>query len=93
MTARRPRFTDSVPARGLTRCETAHYLGLSEGRFSELRPALERDGFPAIDPLLARYDRVAVDAWLDIRSGIEKRSTIDADRELETWDPSKCATS
>lgn len=70
MPSPRRRLYDQVPNRGVTELEAATYLGLSQGRFRDLRPALEAAGFPAPDPLTRRTDRAAIDRWLDGRAGL-----------------------
>lgn len=68
MSRPRPRFTE--PPRGLTGQECAWYLGLGTTQFDTVRDALRDAGFPAADPITGRYDRRAVDRWLDQRAGL-----------------------
>jgi len=69
MTPSRPRF--DLPPRGLTRTETAGYLGhgvswLSNDRLEKLYSL----GFPRPDSVTERTDRVAIDVWLNQRSSL-----------------------
>ena len=59
-----------IAPRGLKGCEVAAYLGLSSSSFVRKRRAMIRAGFPPSDPLTGRYDRHAIDAWLDARAGL-----------------------
>lgn len=66
--------------------ETAALLGLSINAFQGKRPALQKQGFPKPDPLLRRYYRRAILAWLDGRAGlaaISRDATEHAEREKE----------
>ena len=84
MSRRRPRLFEQIPNRGLTNVETATYLGLSEGRFTTLLPKLQKAGFPKPDDLLERYDREAIDCWLDRRAGLAESSG-----EIDEWELDK----
>ncbi len=69
MTAARPRFT--AQPRGLTPTEMIGYIGhgaswLTDERLEQLYSL----GFPRPDSMTERFDRVAIDAWLDQRSGL-----------------------
>lgn len=69
MTTARPRFNDQP--RGLTKAEAAGLLGHGEGWLTDKRlNQLYSTGFPRPDPILERFDRVAIDSWLDRRSGL-----------------------
>lgn len=70
MTRARHRLWDTTPNRCLIDAETAYYIGMSEGGFARKRPDLEREGFPAKDPLTNRTDKELIDRWLDARGGI-----------------------
>ena len=72
MSRRRPRLWELEPPRGLTAAETAYLLGVSEGRFAQLLPRLLAAGFPSRDPITRRYDRRAIERWLDRRSGVAR---------------------
>ncbi len=61
-------------------CEAAAYLGLSQADFFRKRAAMEAAGFPLPDPITRRYDRRAIDAWLDRRSGLDPYSA-----DEEAW--------
>lgn len=70
MTAARPRF--NLPPRGLTRTETAGYIGHGSGWLTDERlDRLYSLGFPRPDSMTERWDRVAIDAWHDQRSGLD----------------------
>jgi hypothetical protein len=57
--------------RWLTIGEAAQYLGLSPSWLSPERlDRLQETGFPAIDPILERIDREAIDNWSDRRNGL-----------------------
>jgi len=75
--SRRKRLDDVFPPRVLSERETAYYLGRSESSFHTLKVALERQGFPLIDPLTGGRDLRAIDAWLDRRSGLDEMRTSD----------------
>jgi hypothetical protein len=67
MSRARRRFTGEP--RGLTRREAAEYLGHTESWLTKERlDDLQESGFPEIDPLTERFDRHAIDVWLDQRS-------------------------
>lgn len=50
--------------------QVAAYLGHGDQWFADRRAQLERAGFPRKDDLLGGWDREAIDAWLDERSGL-----------------------
>jgi hypothetical protein len=57
--------------RWLTIGEAAQYLGHSASWLSPERlERLQETGFPAIDPILDRIDREAIDSWSDRRNGL-----------------------
>jgi integrase len=72
-----PRRTTEKPVRRrlLEDTELCDYLGLELSRFRILRPALEARGFPVPLPDFGRYDRKAVDTWLDAESGLTPTTT------------------
>lgn len=92
MARRRPRLYDQVPNRGMAAVETAYYLGLSQGRFAELLAALQAEGFPTADPTTGRYDRRAVDLWLDRRAGLAEPCS-DLDQRIADYGRNQGATS
>lgn len=49
---------------------TAQRLGLTKDSFFRKRETLEADGFPHRDPLLNRYLKADVDAWIENRSRV-----------------------
>ena len=46
---------------------TAQRLGLSQNNFTRKRAMLEAEGLPKPDPLLGRYIKADVDAWIEKR--------------------------
>ena len=64
--------------------KAARRLHLTHGEFMNALPALRREGFPAACSVTSHYDLKAIDAWLDMRSGIlmqdGTQATADADR-------------
>lgn len=66
----------------MNRTETAAYIGYSPTWFSEHLDELYRRGFPRPLQLLDRWDRRAVDLWLDRLGGIEPAP---AEREADAW--------
>jgi len=57
--------------RWLTIGEAAQYLGHSPSWLSPERlKSLQETGFPAIDPILERIDREAIDHWSNHRNGL-----------------------
>ena len=54
--------------RMITTKQAAAHLGRSESWLRSHRPELEANGFPKADPLIERYDLLAIDAWLDQRT-------------------------
>ena len=58
----------------------ARRIGLSESAFLQHEPRLRQNGFPLPDPVTGNYDLVAIDAWLDRRSGLSEQAlrAIDA---------------
>ena len=78
MTAARPRYTP-LP-RLLSERAIAAMLDKGYTKFREIRPQLEAEGFPKIDKLIGGTDSVAVNRWLDRRSGLP---TVDAGDEID----------
>lgn len=66
--------------RVMNRIETASYIGYSATWFAENLPRLYAGGFPKPLPLLDRWDRHAVDRWLD-RLGGEAPATEQDDAD------------
>ncbi|ESW84771.1 hypothetical protein X773_09015 [Mesorhizobium sp. LSJC285A00] len=50
--------------------KAARYLHLTLREFMELLPSLQDQGFPKSCPITGNYDLVAIDSWLDRRSGL-----------------------
>ena len=57
-----------MESRLMTLCELANYLSKSEEEFIECEEQLYVDGMPKQIPSLCRWDRKAVDVWLDYMS-------------------------
>ncbi|MBR9766076.1 MAG: hypothetical protein GYB53_21805 [Rhodobacteraceae bacterium] len=53
----------------------AQHLGMSPRAFRDKRSALEAEGFPEPDPLLGRYLKADVRAWLE-----KRRRVSDSDK-------------
>lgn len=65
----------------LTSKEAAAYLGMCQGTFRTVAPV------PAVDfgekhPRLKRFDKAALDRWLDEKSGI---ANDDSPTDLQKW--------
>jgi hypothetical protein len=60
----------SVEVRDAPAALAARRLGLSEARFAEAAPELYARGFPRPDPTTGLFDLLAIDAWMDRRSGL-----------------------
>lgn len=61
--------------------DVAAYLDMARSTFDQRRPRLEAAGFPK--PVLQRdqfgsmkWDRHAIDAWLDQRSGLDQKDKL-----------------
>jgi excisionase family DNA binding protein len=60
---------DNIPQRGLSRQQAAAYLGVS---LDILRQLSERGDIARVPPgRTVRYDRAALDRWLDRASGLD----------------------
>lgn len=70
----------SLEPRGMRSRDVAAYLGLSTAGFYSKRAGLEAAGFPRADPLTRRFDRDAIDAWLDQRAGLDHSPTKEVRR-------------
>jgi hypothetical protein len=66
----------------MNRGETAAYIGYSATWFTEKLPELYALGFPRPLPVLDKWDRHAVDRWLDRLGGEAPRSEAD---EIDAW--------
>ncbi len=80
---------DVIP-RGMTTTEVARYLGFQNVQtFRSKLPQLRKLGFPNKIVGLHRYDRTAIDRWLDEQSGLQESLPLAAaERALEKWLPS-----
>jgi len=81
----RPTIVPVTP-RVLNTITLCAYIGRSPTWLAENRAQLEAEGFPRPDPLLGGYDRMAVDLWLDRRSGILCTAAMTANNR--SWDKS-----
>ena len=86
MARRRPSFTPDP--RIWNEFQVATRLGHSESWLHSHRAEFETQGFPTKDEFLGGTDADAVEAWLDMRSGLaddreEQLSDIDLDKRLE----------
>lgn len=61
--------------------KAARRLHLTADRFRELLPELRKRGFPAADPTTGMWDLVAIDAWMDVRSRIDRLTEPDGLRD------------
>lgn len=66
----------------------AERLGISATTFYEKKPALEAEGFPKPDPLLKRYLRDDVEAWIKGRRRVADPDTtsIQGSQVEINWD-------
>jgi predicted DNA-binding transcriptional regulator AlpA len=76
------RHTPAETPRLLSAPRLAAYLGRSPSWLYEHLPELRARGFPAKVEVFDAWDRRAVDAWLDRRSGLLPAPTAPAD---EGW--------
>ncbi len=60
----------SIIPRGIAAEHAARRLGLTFGEFNECLPELFSRGFPRPDLTTKRYDRKAIDLWMDAQSGL-----------------------
>ncbi len=65
-----------LPPRMLSRAELAAYLGHGPAAFARLLHELYEIGLPSPDITLQRWDRVAVDEWLDSIGGGRRTMVI-----------------
>lgn len=56
--------------------DVAEFFGISETTFYQKRPALEAEGFPPPDPVLKRYLREDVEAWIRGRRRVPDPDTV-----------------
>lgn len=76
-----------MPPRGLTKQEAAAYCGcLTEGTFDDW---IQKGIVPGPIPGTTRWDRKAIDVWLDRASGIQSETS--ARNPLEEWRASQRA--
>ena len=70
----------------MTKAETAGLLRMSERRFDQLRPRLEKIGFPKpVKGLGCRWHRLALESWLDNAAGrLPAAAGVDGEAERDT---------
>lgn len=74
--------------RMLTEKQTAAHLGQSVTWLRRQLKDLEANGFPKIDPIIRRWDLLAIDAWLDQRMDegysffAQKHALLEADNRI-----------
>lgn len=67
--------------------EVAKRLGISPTSLYEKKPALEAEGFPRPDPLLKRYHRDDIEAWIKGRRKLADPDTVTAGADPAiNWD-------
>lgn len=66
--------------------EVAKRLGFSPSRFSEIQSALQAEGFPKPDPLLKRYHRDDIEAWIKGRRKLADPDTVTIQGAEINWD-------
>ena len=73
----------------MTSHDVAYYLGFANVKtFQSRLPKLRKLGFPDKIGALNRWDRAAIDRWLDEQSGLAEQSALEKAREaLERWEP------
>lgn len=72
----------------LNKQETAALLGMSHAMFKRRYATLRELGFPGPHPLLKKWYKYAVLAWLDGQFGLDaihRQSTAEAERAKENW--------
>jgi hypothetical protein len=85
------RVRPNIQPRGYTLGEVAEYLGHARNWLTVTRLAeLQKHGFPAVDPLLERVDKIALDLWWSARSGIlpaldDTAGTAPASAKPNSW--------
>ena len=77
-----PRRRIVIAPRVMNQAETAGYIGYSPAWFGAKLGGLYAMGFPKPLPLLERWDRHAVDRWLDRLGGEAPRTVGD---EHDAW--------
>ena len=65
-----------IQARFLTRRDVCKRLRISVGSSYKKLPLLEKAGFPRMDPILRRWDAVAIDRYLDARLSLVNPSPV-----------------
>jgi hypothetical protein len=65
----------------LPRCippdKAARRLHMTPEDFEVIRPRLEARRFPRMDPDTGMYDLVAIDAWLNMQSGLQRLDHVE----------------
>lgn len=60
----------SIIPRGVAAEHAARRLGLTLGDFNQVLPELFSRGFPRPDLTTKRFDRKAIEVWMDAQSGL-----------------------
>lgn len=68
-------------ARWWNSIQVAARLGRKDSWFNKYRAELEAQGFPKQDPLFKMWDSVAIERWIDQRSGISSHNFIASEEE------------
>jgi hypothetical protein len=66
-----------VDPRCVPPAKAARRLGLALAEFDRLKPVLFAQGLPQPDAVTGLYDLVAIDRWLDARSGLGEPLTAE----------------
>ena len=67
---RAPSIRCRIDPRDVPPSQAARLLGMTVAEFETTLPRLQLRGFPHPDPDTGRYDRKAVEAWMDGRSAL-----------------------
>jgi hypothetical protein len=82
----KPPFTPEP--RGWNLFQVVTYLGISEATFHAQAAAYDRAGFPKPNAITGRYDRRAIDLWLDAQSGLrDDANTPQPAASIGAYDP------
>ena len=69
MSSAKPKFVPEPRVR--SSYQVACRFNVSEATFKKKRPDLERAGFPRYDDLLGGWDSAAIEAWFNLRCGLD----------------------
>lgn len=74
----------TIESRGIPLRDACAIIGISTTFFQKRRKLFEEQAnFPKKDPLTGRYDRKAIERWMDTRSGISDNLSDIEDAEAE----------